>query len=78
MAHIELADLWRVERRYTDSERLGRDALAAMQKGFEPQDARLIHALVCHARLLAETNRNAEAAEILRRISVESPEPLPR
>jgi hypothetical protein len=68
VARIDLADVLRAEHRYTDSEKLGRTTLAAMQKAFEPHDARLVQALRNRARLLSETHRQAEAAALLKGI----------
>jgi tetratricopeptide (TPR) repeat protein len=68
VVRAELADVLRGERRYSESDRLGRDAIAAMEKAFAPDDPRLTRALAHRARLLSETRRTEEAAAVLARL----------
>ena len=65
---IEKHLVLRAERRYAESERMGRAAIAAMEKLFAPGDPRLSRALSHRARLLAETKRPEEAAALLERV----------
>jgi hypothetical protein len=60
----ELADVLRAERRYTESEKLSRATLAAMQARFREGDPRLVRAQVNYARLQEETHRLAQAKKI--------------
>jgi tetratricopeptide (TPR) repeat protein len=61
----ELADVLRGERRYTESDKLGRATLAALEKALRPGDPRLVQALRNRARLLRDTRRGKGAAVIL-------------
>ena len=64
----ELADVLRGQRRFAESERLGRASIAEMEKLFGDDDPRLARALANRARLLAETKRPTEAAAVLARL----------
>jgi tetratricopeptide (TPR) repeat protein len=77
IARVDLADVFRAEGRYSESEKLSRDALAALETALEPDDMRLVYALRNRARLLAETNRKAEAAAILKQIAQPSAKSQP-
>jgi len=68
LARNELADVFRAQGRYTEAERLGSASLAALEEKLSPQDARVLRALANHARLLASTRRNREAAALRERI----------
>jgi hypothetical protein len=67
-ARNELAEVLRAERRYTESEKLARATLPLLEAVLQPQDPALVRALANWARLLNETKRPAEAAEVLDRI----------
>lgn len=64
----DLADVLRAERRYTESEKLARVTLPLLEQELHPDDPALVRALANWARLLRETKRAAEAAEVLGRI----------
>ena len=64
MARNELADVLRAERRYTESEKLSRTTLSAMQDAFRVDDPRLLRAQVNHGRLLEETRRLTQAKKV--------------
>src|SRR5450432_1088045 len=67
-ARNELAEVLRAERRYTESEKLARATLPLLEQALPAQDPTLVRALANWARLLGETKRPAEAAEVLNRI----------
>jgi Flp pilus assembly CpaE family ATPase len=77
VARIELADVLRAEHRYTESGKLSRETLAAMKTAFEPDDPRLLHALMNQARLLSETKHKAEADAILKQLAQASSKSQP-
>ena len=64
MARNELADVLRAERRFTESEKLSRNTMAEMKAVIPEGDPRLSRALENYARLLAETNRVAQAKKV--------------
>lgn len=68
LVRAELADVLRAERRYSESERMSRAVLAAMEKSFTPDDPRLSRALGLRALLLTETKHPEEAAAVLARL----------
>ncbi len=65
VARNALADVLRAERRFTESDKLGRATLAALENVLPPGDPRLVRALRNRACLLRETRRPKEAAVIL-------------
>lgn len=67
-ARNELADVFRAQRRYTESEKLERSTLPALEQALQPQNPILVRALSNWARLLSETKRPAEASEVRSRI----------
>jgi tetratricopeptide (TPR) repeat protein len=68
VARNERADALRGERRFSESERLGAESLAALEKRFAADDPRVLQALGNRARLLAATRRRAEAEELVTRL----------
>jgi DNA-binding SARP family transcriptional activator len=68
VARNELADVLRAEGQFTESERLGRATLAALQQALGPGDPRVLRALANQARLLEEIRRPKEAAALRKRI----------
>ena len=54
----------RAERRFTEAEKLSRSTVAEMEGVFREGDPRLTRALGNYARLLAETNRTAQAKKV--------------
>jgi tetratricopeptide (TPR) repeat protein len=60
----ELADVLRAELRYSESEKLARATLAAMQGAFPEGDPRLVRAQANYARLREETHRLAQTKKI--------------
>jgi hypothetical protein len=67
-ARNELAEVLRAEHRFSESERLGRVTMQALEKVLEPGDPRVIRALTNRAKLLSETRRQNEADHLLARI----------
>jgi tetratricopeptide (TPR) repeat protein len=64
VARNELADVLRAERRYTESEKLSRATLSAMQSAFPEGDPRLARAQVNYARLMEDTDRLAKVKKV--------------
>ena len=64
IARNELADVLRAERRFSESERLGRASLTALQEKLGPRDPRVLRALENQARLFASTSHPKEAAAV--------------
>jgi tetratricopeptide (TPR) repeat protein len=62
VARNELADVLRAERRYTESERMGRTTLKALEKTLDARDPRVVRAVANYERLLGETRKPKEAA----------------
>ena len=60
----DLADVLRAERRYTESEKLGRTTLAAMRSSFGDGDERLVRAESNYARLMEEAHPTRRAKKV--------------
>jgi tetratricopeptide (TPR) repeat protein len=68
VARNELAEVFRAEGRYIESEKLGGASLALLEDKLGPRDSRVLRALANQERLLASTKRNHEAAALQARI----------
>jgi hypothetical protein len=66
VARNELADVLRGERRFAESERLGRASLAALERVLGADDPRVQRAQAHRARLTAETKPLKKVRESLR------------
>jgi hypothetical protein len=68
VARNELAEVFRAEGRYIESEKLGGASLAALEDKLGPRDPRVWRALANQERLLTSTKRIKEAAALRARI----------
>jgi tetratricopeptide (TPR) repeat protein len=69
VARNELADVFRAQLRYTESEKLARTTLRQMEGTFPSGDPRMLRAWTNWAKLLTQTRRSGEAAKVMARVA---------
>ena len=73
MARNELADVLRAERRFTEADKLSAATLAGLDRTLPAGDVRRLRALMNRWRLLQDTGRVRDAADIAARLTTETP-----